>query len=150
MFCFEEFDRHDKQMIEFELILVLNDMEFPVDLLAWKEGFNAENVPAPKENVQNHDDEPIEDAASERVEDVATEPVEHAASVDIDENEDDNNYEVVDESEDDSDVSLVEEDRGADFGNPDHSDPKGDESIIILSSDEENELTRAARYFQDN
>ncbi|KAI9192447.1 hypothetical protein LWI28_023030 [Acer negundo] len=115
MFCFEEFDRHDKPVIEFELILVSNDMEFPVDLLAWKEGFNAENISAPEENV-----------------------------------EDDNNYEVVDELEDDSDVSLGEEDHVADFGNPDHCDPDGDESIIIPSFDEENGLTRAARYCRDN
>ncbi|TXG69750.1 hypothetical protein EZV62_004685 [Acer yangbiense] len=154
MCCFEEFDRRDKPMIEFELILVPNDMEFPVDLLTWKEGFNGENVPPPEENVQHHDDEPVEDAAiedvtSEPVEHAASEPVEQAASDEIDGSEDDNNYKVIDESEDDSDVSLVEEDH-VDFGNLDCCDPNGDESIIILSSDKENGLTRAARYCRDN
>ncbi|KAK0597294.1 hypothetical protein LWI29_023785 [Acer saccharum] len=96
---YEEFDRHDKPTIKFELILVPNDMEFPVDLLAWKEGFNGENVPPPEENVQYHDDEPVEDTTSE--------PVEHVASDEIDGSEDDNNYEVVDESEDDSDGGAV-------------------------------------------
>ncbi|KAK1577027.1 hypothetical protein Q3G72_034823 [Acer saccharum] len=133
MCCFKEFDRHDKPTIKFELILVPNDMEFPVDLLAWKEGFNGENVPPPEENVQHHDDEPVEDTTSE--------PVEHAASDEIDRSEDDNNYEIVDKSEDDSDVSLVEEDRVADFGNLNRCDLDSDESIIILSSDEENGLT---------
>ncbi|KAK1591790.1 hypothetical protein Q3G72_013721 [Acer saccharum] len=117
------------------------------------EGFNGENVPPPEENVQHHDDEPVKDAASEPVEhvasesieDTASEPVEQAASDEIDGSEDDNNYDVVNESEDDSDDSLVEEDR-VDFGNPDHCNPDSDESIIILSSDEENGLTRAARY----
>ncbi|KAK0581583.1 hypothetical protein LWI29_015467 [Acer saccharum] len=80
MCCFEEFDRCDKPMIEFELILVLIDMEFPVDLLAWKEGFIGENVPPPEQNVQHNGDEPVEDAANEAVEDSATEPVEDAAS----------------------------------------------------------------------
>ncbi|KAK1579007.1 hypothetical protein Q3G72_034881 [Acer saccharum] len=118
-------------------------MEFPVDLLAWKEGFIGENVPPPEENVQHHDDKPIEDAASKPIEHGASEPVEHTASDEIDRSEDDNNYEVVDESEYDSDVSLVEKDRVADFGNPNRCDPDNDESIIILSSDEENGLTRA-------
>ncbi|TXG73237.1 hypothetical protein EZV62_001816 [Acer yangbiense] len=115
-------------MIKFELVLVPNDMGFPVDLLAWREGFNAENM-------QYHNDKPVEDTASE--------PAEHAASDEIDGSEDDNNYEVDDEFEDDSDVSLVEKDRVVDFGNPDRCNPDGDESIIILSSDEENGLTRA-------
>ncbi|KAK4854277.1 hypothetical protein QYF36_021437 [Acer negundo] len=84
------------------------------------------------------------------VEDAASEPTKHSASVDVDGSEDDNNYEVVDELEDDSDVSLGEEDHVADFGNPDHCDPDGDESIIIPSFDEENGLTRAARYCRDN
>ncbi|TXG48959.1 hypothetical protein EZV62_024834 [Acer yangbiense] len=149
MCCFEEFDRHDKPMIEFELILVPNDMEFPVDLLAWKEGFIGENVPPPEENVQHNDDEPVEDAVSEPVGDDANEPVEQAATDEIDGSEDNNNYEVVDESEDDSDVSLVDED-AVNFGNPDRCDPDGDDSIVILSSDEENGLTGAASYCRDN
>ncbi|TXG60442.1 hypothetical protein EZV62_015015 [Acer yangbiense] len=164
MCCFEKFDRCDKPMIEFELILVPNDMEFPVDLLAWKEGFIGENVPPPKENVQHNGDELLEDAVNEVVEDAATEPVEDTAT-ELDEDaasepvedavsdefewSEDDNYEVVDESEDDSDVSLVDE-GGLDFANPDRCDPDGDDSIVILSSDEENGLTRAARYCRDN
>ena len=166
MCCFEEFDRRDKPMIEFELLLVPNDVEFPVDMLAWKEGFNGENVPPPpEENVQHHDgepvkyaasepvedaaSEPVDDSASEPVEDAVTEPVEQAASDEIDGSDDDNSYEVVDESEDDSDVSLVDED-GVDLGKLQSCDPDGDESIVILSSDEENGLIRAARYCRDN
>ncbi|KAI9185325.1 hypothetical protein LWI28_006208 [Acer negundo] len=173
MFCFEEFDRHDKPSIEFELILVPIDMEFLVDLLGWKEGFNAENVPtreenvegfnaenvlALEENVQHHDDELVEDVGSEPVEHAGSEPAEHSASElvkhavsdEIDGSEDDKNYEVVDKSEDDSDVSLVDEDRVLDVGNAERYDPDGDETIIILSSDKENGLTKVARYCQDN
>ncbi|TXG62753.1 hypothetical protein EZV62_009747 [Acer yangbiense] len=146
MCCFKEFDRCDKPTIEFELILVPNDMEFPVDLLAWKEGFIVEDTATePVEDIAN---EPVEDTSTELDEDAASEPVEDAVSDEFDGSEDDN-YEVVDESEDDSDVSLVDE-GGLDFANPDRCDPDGDDSIVILSSDEENGLTRAARYCRDN
>ncbi|KAK0573314.1 hypothetical protein LWI29_006276 [Acer saccharum] len=80
MCCFEEFDRRDKPMIEFELILVPNDVEFPIDLLAWKEGFIGENVPPPEENMQHNGDEPVKDVASQLVEDAANEAVEDAAN----------------------------------------------------------------------
>ncbi|TXG56745.1 hypothetical protein EZV62_018058 [Acer yangbiense] len=81
------------------------------------------------------------------MEHLGDEPVEDAVS---DGSEVDNNYEVDDESEDDSDVSLVKEDREVDSGNNDRCDLEGDETFVISFFDEENGLTRAARYCHDN
>ncbi|KAK4841977.1 hypothetical protein QYF36_013572 [Acer negundo] len=138
MFCFEDFDRHDKPMIKFELVLVPNDVEFPV----WREQDNAENVFTPtvheqvidEANVEHLDDEPVEDAASDESDGIEV----------------DNNYEVDDESEDKLDASLVEEDREVDSSNHDRCDPDGDETFVISSFDKENGLTRAPRYCRDN
>ncbi|KAK3193559.1 hypothetical protein Dsin_024869 [Dipteronia sinensis] len=106
-FCFEEFDCHEKPMIEFELILLHNDIEFVVCLLPWREENNAEHVSTPVENVEHHDKEPVEDAATDESDESAV----------------DNNYEVDEELEDDSDVSLVEEIREKDYGNSNRCDP---------------------------
>ncbi|KAK0573227.1 hypothetical protein LWI29_004601 [Acer saccharum] len=94
IFCFEDFDRDDKLVIKFKLVLAANDMEFPVDLLGWREHDNAENVSMPTVN------EPVKDVAN--MEHPDDEPVEDAANDESDGSEVDNNYEVDDKSEDDS------------------------------------------------
>ncbi|KAK3188989.1 hypothetical protein Dsin_028550 [Dipteronia sinensis] len=101
MFCFEEFDRCEKLIIKFELILVLDDIEFPKDepfgMFPWSDENNVE--PVPHEDVEYLDDELI---PAENVEYLDDEPVRETTN---DESELDNEYKVDEESDDELDVN---------------------------------------------
>ncbi|KAK3226629.1 hypothetical protein Dsin_006491 [Dipteronia sinensis] len=152
MFCFEEFDRRDKPSIEFELILVPNSIIFPEDqppgLLRFNKQDNADVV---EENNEENNVELVINGEPENVEYSEDNPVEDAVNDGSDGSAVDNEYKVDEESEDDSDVSLLDEKNGEkDSKNHDRCHPDGDETIVLLSSDNENGLTRVARYCRDH
>ena len=158
MLCFEMFTDKQLTFIEFELLLVPIDIQFPEDAPALL-GFNQQNVGDPVEEDYEEDNYvPVEENCEEDKEDSAVgDPVEENCEEDkedsavgdaaTDESDVDNDYEVDEDSEDSSDVSLLNEDAVSD---KDHCDHDGDERNIVVSSDEENALTRIATYCQNH
>ncbi|TXG64869.1 hypothetical protein EZV62_011863 [Acer yangbiense] len=93
--------------IEFELLLVPIDIQFPEDALAGLLGFNQQNIGDPvEENYEEDNFVPVEENFEEdnAVGDAATDGSDGSYGGDVD-----NDYQVDEESEDDSNVSLMNE-----------------------------------------
>ncbi|TXG65658.1 hypothetical protein EZV62_006933 [Acer yangbiense] len=129
MLCFEFFNHHDLDIIEFELILVPNDVHFPEDDPAML-CFN----------------DPVEENKGDEVEENKADQVEEDNVVLVEQNSEEEN--VGEESEDESDVSLVDEYGDKDYGNKYYCQPDGDDTAVVMSSNEETALARIARYCQ--
>ncbi|KAK1587236.1 hypothetical protein Q3G72_010886 [Acer saccharum] len=124
MLCFEFFDHHDMDIIDEED----NDVYFPEENKA--DQVEEDNVVLVEQNSEE------ENVGGDAVNDGSDN-----CSVD-------NKYEVGEKSEDELDVSLVDEYGNEDYGNKDHCQPDGDETTVVMSSDEETMLSRITRYYQ--
>ena len=139
MLCFEMFNNKHLTFIEFALLLVHIDIQFPEDAYVGFLGFNQQNNSDPvEENYEEDNFVPDEENFEEdnAVGDASIDKSDGSAV--------DNDYQVDEKSEDDSDVSWMNENGE---NEKDQCEGDGDERIIVVSSDEENALTRVATYY---